>query len=303
MAQLSIIVPIYNVEKYLAKCIESILEQTYRDFELILVNDGSPDNSYEIIEYYAEQDKRIVAITQDNKGVSAARNTGLKNATGKYIGFVDPDDYIDSEFYNVLVETLEKNHVDIVCCNWDCFFEDGFYKSHDVEGIPYIMEQKEFVRHIFDSPRTLAGSNCNKLFLREKIVNYYDEQLAICEDNMFLLQYCRNVSKGCYVNKALYHILERNESAMRKNPEKIVKGLQVRRKLIDISKDIHLEVRKVAEKDFLDSCYLYMCRFPDIKQPKRELRNYIKKNWIGLIVNNEIYWKTKLVYLFKAFGK
>lgn len=300
MAQLSIIVPIYNVEKYLAKCIESILKQTYGDFELILINDGSPDNCHEIMEHYAKLDSRIVAINQQNKGVSAARNTGLKNATGKYISFVDPDDYIDLNFYFELIRDLEKNNADIACCNWDCFFEDGSYKSHNVEGIPHIMGQKEFVRHIFDSPRTLAGSNCNKVFLKEKIIDYYDEQLTICEDNMFLLQYCKNISKGCYINKALYHILERSESAMRKKPEKIVSGLRVREKLIDISNAIHFELGKVAEKDFLDSCYLYMCQFSNIKQPKQEMKNYIKKNWIGVLSNNEIYWKTKLVYFLKC---
>lgn len=303
MAQLSIIVPIYNVEKYLAKCIESILKQTYGDFELILINDGSPDNCYEIIELYAKRDSRIVAIHKENKGVSAARNTGLKNAKGKYISFVDPDDYIEPNFYSVLIEELEKNNADVVCCNWDCFYEDGLYRAHDVIGIPHIMNQKDFTKHIFDSPRTLAGSNCNKLFLKEKITEYYDEQLTICEDNMFLLEYCKNISKGCYVNNALYHILERSSSATRKNPEKIVKGLQVRRKLIDISKDIHHEVGKVAEKDFLDSCYLYMCQFSDMKQPKKEMKDYIKKNGIGVLANNEIYWKTKLIYFLKALGK
>ena len=91
---ISIIVPIYKVEKFLPKCIESIYEQTYLDFELILVDDGSPDKCPKICDKYAEKDQRITVIHQKNSGVSVARNAGLKRAQGQYIGFVDPDDFI-----------------------------------------------------------------------------------------------------------------------------------------------------------------------------------------------------------------
>ena len=104
---LSVIVPIYNVEKYLPKCIDSILAQNYSEIEVILVDDGSPDGCPEICDNYAEKDKRIVVIHQKNLGVSAARNAGLKAAHGEYIGFVDPDDWISPSMYQEMITALD----------------------------------------------------------------------------------------------------------------------------------------------------------------------------------------------------
>ena len=106
MGKVSIIVPIYNVEKYLSKCIESILSQTYKNIEIILVDDGSPDNSPQICDEYAKKDDRIIVIHKANGGVSSARNAGIDIATGKYIGFVDPDDYIENNMYELMVNKI-----------------------------------------------------------------------------------------------------------------------------------------------------------------------------------------------------
>lgn len=105
---ISIIVPIYKVEKFLPKCIESILNQTYSDFELILVDDGSPDKCPEICDEYAAKDQRIIVIHQKNSGVSAARNAGLKRAKGQYIGFVDPDDFVAPDMYEKWYKLLNN---------------------------------------------------------------------------------------------------------------------------------------------------------------------------------------------------
>lgn len=305
MPKLSIIVPIYNVEKYLARCIESLLEQTYRDYELILINDGSPDNCPEIMELYAKKDERVVLIHKENGGVSSARNAGLKKAQGKYIGFVDPDDYVESTFFQELIEELEKTNAQIACCNWDSFYEHGEVKVHPVENVGFYMSQKEFTKHLFDSPRTLAGSNCNKLFLKEYIDAYYDEKLSICEDNLFLLQYCKHIKKACYINKALYHIMERSDSAMRKNNGRIVYGLSVRKNLIEIARSIHHEIGKLAEKDYLDFCYLYMNQFRNEDEYYQIARNafinYMRENIFNVLLNEEIYWKNRIMYFLKAF--
>lgn len=114
MPKLSVIVPIYNVEEYLENCIESILNQTFKDFELILVNDGSTDNSLYICYEYMSKDNRIKVIDKDNGGVSSARNRGIKIAKGEYIAFVDPDDDIESNMYEELMNRITKYNVDIV---------------------------------------------------------------------------------------------------------------------------------------------------------------------------------------------
>lgn len=115
---ISIIVPIYNAEQYLEKCLESILNQTYQRLEVILVNDGSKDNSLEICKAYAAKDSRIVVIDKQNAGVALARNTGLKIATGKYIGFVDPDDWLELDMYEKLYQGIKKSSYPICLCNY-----------------------------------------------------------------------------------------------------------------------------------------------------------------------------------------
>lgn len=117
MKKLSVIVPVYNVENYLDKCISSIISQTYKNLEIILVNDGSNDNSLNICNNYSKLDQRIIVIDQKNQGVSAARNAGMNIATGYYLAFVDSDDYIDKNMYKDLIECLEKHDLDIICCS------------------------------------------------------------------------------------------------------------------------------------------------------------------------------------------
>ena len=122
MPKVSIIVPIYNSEKYMEKCIDSILNQTLNDIEIILVNDGSTDSSLEIAERYKQRDKRVIIINQINSGPSIARNNGIKIATGKYIGFVDSDDYIEKTMYEKLFEVADNNKVNVAMCNYNEIF-------------------------------------------------------------------------------------------------------------------------------------------------------------------------------------
>ena len=111
--KVSIVVPVYNVEQFLPDCLDSLTNQTLKDIEIICVNDGSPDNSLKILEEYAQNDDRVKIITQENQGVSAARNAGLKTAVGEYIGFVDPDDWIDLDFYSKLYDAIQESNADI----------------------------------------------------------------------------------------------------------------------------------------------------------------------------------------------
>ena len=122
MKKISIIVPIFNIEKYLSRCLDSILEQTYKNLEVILVDDGSVDNSGMIADKYARKDQRIKVIHQVNQGVSAARNTGIDLATGDYIGFVDGDDYIEPDMYEILMRIIEEQQVDIAHCGYQMVY-------------------------------------------------------------------------------------------------------------------------------------------------------------------------------------
>ena len=115
---ISIIVPVYNVESYLERCIESILNQSFKEFELILVNDGSTDSCKDICNEYKTKDKRIKVIHKENGGLSSARNAGLDIARGKYIGFVDSDDFINKDMYKTLFNTIQDNNSDMIICDY-----------------------------------------------------------------------------------------------------------------------------------------------------------------------------------------
>lgn len=136
---ISIIVPVYNVEKYLNRCLDSILNQTFTDFELILVDDGSTDNSGIICDEYKTKDNRIKVIHKENGGLSSARNAGLDIARGRYIGFVDSDDFISKDMYQILYNEAEKNKADMIMCEFkkvDKNYEainNNLYKKSDIK--------------------------------------------------------------------------------------------------------------------------------------------------------------------------
>ena len=158
MPKFSVIVPIYKVESYLRQCIESILEQTYEDFELILVDDGSPDNCPAICDEYAEKDSRIQAIHKENGGIASARTAGAKKATGDYICCVDGDDWIHPDYLKKFADVILEKEPDVICCGTFLAYEDktissalpfsyGFYTKEDIEKefFPFLIEDENAI--------------------------------------------------------------------------------------------------------------------------------------------------------------
>lgn len=162
MPLISIVVPVYNVEKYLEKCVNSILSQTFNDFELILVDDGSPDNCGKICDSFAQKDSRVVVVHKENNGLSAARNSGIEIAKGKYIGFIDSDDYIAEDMYEILYNNIQKESADIsMCALYDC------YAGKDIELNPkpeyLVVDSKEAIKIVFEAKITSVTA-VNKLY-------------------------------------------------------------------------------------------------------------------------------------------
>jgi glycosyltransferase involved in cell wall biosynthesis len=136
MAQITIVLPVYNVEKYLAQCLDSIINQTFKDFECICVNDGATDNSLSILQEYSKKDKRFKIITQENKGLSGARNTGIKNTNTKYITFIDSDDWVTENYLEVLYNKIEETDADVVRASYKFYFQkENFYKDAKIREI------------------------------------------------------------------------------------------------------------------------------------------------------------------------
>ena len=212
----SIIVPVYKVEKFLPKCIESVLNQTYTDFELILVDDGSPDKSPEICDKYAELDKRVVVIHQKNAGVSAARNAGLENAKGEYIGFVDPDDWIAPKMYEQMIFAMEGSNADLAICGYDYYDEDYHvdeqrrYKVRSNE----VVDQREIMNRFSDMPPSIRHGVCNKLFKNNLLhTQRFINGLHSSEDVYFLNEYVQKIQSTVIVHHPYYKNLVRQGSA------------------------------------------------------------------------------------------
>ena len=213
---ISIIIPIYNVEKYLSKCIESLVGQTYKDIEIILINDGSPDHCLSICEQYSKKDNRIIVIDQENKGVSAARNAGLKMAKGEYIGFVDPDDWIAVDMYEGLHSVIKQSDVDMVICGYEYYSEDGALDEKRKYPIREneIINQKEVMNRFFDMPPTIRHGVVNKLFKKELLIGQmFKEGLHSSEDVFFLNEYVQKIQKAGVVHQPYYKNLVRQGSA------------------------------------------------------------------------------------------
>jgi len=191
MPAISIIVPVYRTEKYLHRCIDSILGQTFVDFECIIIDDGSPDNCPDLCDEYAVKDSRIVVIHQKNAGVSAARNAGLDIARGKWIGFVDSDDWCDHDMFSVLYNNAVKYDADISICGWRKIYNNG-RTLEKVKNKLKIFNGEQAIKKLFTPSCNMEfnPSNWNKLFNAKIIFQNglrYDTTIQFAED--FLFQY------------------------------------------------------------------------------------------------------------------
>ena len=170
---ISIIVPVYNTEKYVQSCLESLIKQTYKDIEIIVVNDGSNDESLVKCKEIAEKDSRIKIFTKTNGGLSDARNYGINKAEGKYLGFVDSDDYISENMYESLLSGITYNNADIAVAAINQVDEIGnILKTRSIDGEEKLLTKYEGMEELLFSQR-ISNSVCNKLFKRElHIVNF-----------------------------------------------------------------------------------------------------------------------------------
>ncbi len=199
MPKVSIIIPVYNAEKYIGRCIESIINQEFRDFELLLVNDGSKDSSKEIIDAYAAKDSRIRCIHKENGGVSSTRNRGIEEAKGEYIQFLDADDWISSEATKLLVRTAEEKNADLVIADFYRVVGDHISPKGDIDT-DEVMNVREFGDHLMENPADFYyGVVWNKLYktdiIRKNDVKM-DQGINFCEDFIFNLEYLTCLSEG-----------------------------------------------------------------------------------------------------------
>lgn len=209
---ISIIVPIYKVEKTLRKALDSILSQTFTNYELILVNDGSPDNCPAICDEYAAKDMRIKLINKENGGLSSARNAGLAIAEGEYTIFIDSDDYVDAEGLDELYATAIKENADITIC--DLYQEDEYSRKY-LHQKPTSLESEQVLKDLF---HYIGGFTVNKLIRRSLYTELgisYPNNIYGCEDQYVMAQFLKHDLKIAYCPIAFYHYMYNGNSLSR----------------------------------------------------------------------------------------
>ena len=245
MPVISVIVPVYNVEKVLYHCIDSILNQSFVDFEILLVNDGSTDNSGRICDKYAEKDTRVKVIHKQNGGVSSARNAGIEAAQGEYICFVDSDDYLESNYLKELIETKKKYpDFDNVWCGFQTVedYYNNNKKAYDVErDNDYSFSDLNSIMDLFE--KWFVQMPWNKLYKTKTIVEnsiVFPPELSLGEDYIFNLRYldCTN-GKIVVINKPLYDYLRDGKESL---------DNKYYANLLEIYRRLNSEIEKYAEK-------------------------------------------------------
>lgn len=203
--QISIIIPVYNVEKYLRQCVDSVLAQTYTDWELILVDDGSPDNCPELCDDYASKDSRIRVIHQPNEGVSVARNSGIKISRGRYICFIDSDDEVHSSYLQTLINLIEDYNADVSCVDL-VYCKEDYKESTNKIGIS-VYKGNDFCRKLlYQNDRLSIPSPCAKLYKRELIPDDFFPKKKRYEDLLALsMFFSRDIKVVCSCAKLYFY--------------------------------------------------------------------------------------------------
>lgn len=202
----SIIVPMYNVERYISKCLSSLINQTYTNIEILLIDDGSSDNSTQIVENMSYNRPYIKLIKQENSGVSKARNEGLKHANGKYIIFIDADDWIEQNYIELLVNTCEKGNLDFVFCDWFVHENDRLYTASINIDLEKQGNGENLFKHYLESRH--GGAPWGKVYLKSIIDKYkirFKDNLPYGEDYLFNLKYIAHINSYEYIDMPLIH--------------------------------------------------------------------------------------------------
>ncbi len=280
---ISVIVPVYNVEQYLNKCVDSIINQTYKNLEIILVDDGSPDNCGEICEKYAQKDDRIKVIHKENGGQGSARNMGLDISKGEYIAFVDSDDWIDSDMYECMMSDLLEHSADMSMCNFWIVNGEKISAEAEQEDI-IIMNNKQLMEFYYSDSR-MNTSPCNKLYKKDLWEGIRYPEKVFREDELILYKVMLKANKAVHIGlpKYFYYIRIGSSEHSGFSPKYLISCESIDRQaeevcriypdLKDILNDIRLwtRVKMAADIIFQQKVKMY-------KDIYKDLKKFIKEN-------------------------
>lgn len=292
MPAVSIIIPVYNTEKYLQRCLDSVLNQTFSDLEIICVNDGSTDNSLNLLQNYAQHDKRIKIVTQTNQGLSQARNNGMLQASGKYFCFLDSDDFLDDNFIECLYKKAEKEKADVVMTGTRHISKTKITMDYLFEGV-----LSSFCDRVKSLPH---GGACNKLYSRDFLNKYHLTFPAglYFEDNPFTIQVCYFANKFVTIHGGCYNYVS-NGLSITQDPQKeqkrLTDGLIITKKIMDFTVSYHLPPRE--RKVVSDFCLKYI-----INHRKLAEDNY-RLDVLSLIERTKTFYRLYSKIRLKAIRK
>ena len=244
MVKVSVIVPVYNVEKYLKRCLDSLVNQTLSDIEIICVNDGSTDGSAQILEEYAIKDSRIKVTNQVNSGVSETRNVGVRQATGEFIGYVDPDDFIEPDFYEKLYNSAKENNCDIACAS--VIRENEKKKKvlikYDKQSVAKTVKEKFELAHL--------PEHCyiwNKIYNREKLLNsgITFRREMVYEDMIYSPDVVSELGDLITVPDVWYHYWNNDTSIVKNSSDKCrTDKIKAQKHIIEVCNKYHISTPK-----------------------------------------------------------
>lgn len=299
--KISVIIPVYNVEKYLKRCLDSVINQTYKNLEIILVDDGSTDNSGKICDEYAKNDKRIIVIHKENGGVSVARNIGLDIGTGDYVNFIDSDDWIDLKFFKKLYDNLLKSHADISCCD---YIRTEKYKNLKKEFLNYMDYYGENILEVYLEKE--LTSPCNKLYKKELWQNIKFPANKTNEDICTIFKIFLKSKIVIYTEEKLYYYYKHSDSTTKsKFSNKNLDLLDAWQEVVRLSKKYPDNIQRLAKfrlkKAYFSLLGVIAYYGMENTQENIEIKNYIfkkfKENYILLLKSNLISFNRKIAII------
>lgn len=311
MPEISVIVPYFNVEKYIEKCVNSIINQSFKDIEIILVNDGSIDKSRIICEDLSKSDERIVLIDQENMGVGISRNVGIKHARGEYVSFVDSDDYIEKDMLEFLISNLKKNNADISTCgHYDCYINDDntiIYKNSKNRKESGLLNSEEALKESLISGK-ISLYLMDKLYKKSLFTNNMFPNIAIHEDVAILPKIMTKINKVFYsFEPKYYRIIRKNSILNTRFSERDLNVIAVNKQNLNlIKKDYPFAIKQAEFKLFWSYLYLIdriVCSESNFSGINGML-SFVRKNKFNILKNSFFTLKRKLltILLFLNFN-
>lgn len=293
---ISVVVPVYNMEKYLARCLDSILRQTYRNIEIIVVNDGSTDESWSICLNYSLSDRRIKIVDQQNLGLSGARNTGLRYASGDYLTFVDSDDWVHPRMIEFLYNSLRDHSSDISFCGCKKI-SDFSIPDEQYENLTSYSLDRDTILHLFFSERYTA---CwSRLFRRDIIKDIEFPQGLNCEDYIYMYEALRRCQSVSIIDDPLYYYYVRPDSICSSSFNvKKFDAFYSAKKLYELVciNDPHFACASLVRlAGALSSLISSARKYPGYDGKKKELLGYLRKHISCFLFNRYIPLKQKII--------